>query len=130
MSYLFTSFAIATTIALTGCKGQEHQRVEFPTQPGHYLQVYERDGKQWLEIAQVNSEGKIRHAAGLADPESDLSKRLPRTAVNFEDCGRGTFLQPQISLGKVFMGSWEGATVNCELQNLPKEFDRLNTNKQ
>lgn len=120
--------ALATAITLVGLTGcddtAKYTHVDFPSKPGNYLQVYEQDGKQWLELAKVRENGESQRVRGEIETPIDMASALPRTKVIFEHCGHGYFVQPQLAVTKVYFEGFS-ADDGCEIQNAPVEYLRI-----
>lgn len=123
MRSLFTLFAVA---ALAGCGGSEPlPRVEFPTQPGNYLQFYTQHGHPMVEFVQVDQRGEVHSVqSGSWLGKVPITRSMMNQTANIQECGVVTFKetaadQVTVSFSRSIMAG------DCPFKPFPVQWIRV-----
>ncbi|SIQ98472.1 hypothetical protein [Aquipseudomonas alcaligenes] len=123
MRSLVTLLAVSV---LGGCGGSEpFPRVDFPEQPGNYVQFYTQSGHPVVEFVQVDQRGEARSVqTGSWQGKVPIAQRMTNQTAHLHECGIVTFREDASDKVTVSYSRY-GLTGECPFKPFPVQWTRI-----
>ncbi|ARG90352.1 hypothetical protein AAIH49_21685 [Pseudomonas aeruginosa] len=123
MRSLLTILAVAV---LAGCGGSEpFPRVDFPMQPGNYLQFYTQSGHPVVEFVQVDQRREAHSVqSGSWHGKVPIAQRMTNQTALLQECGLVTFREDDSEKVPVSYSRYN-ATEECPFKPFPALWTRV-----